>query len=1093
MHLGKAHALKLVIGSLALLWAAQARAQKNTKGVLPELKIQAMDSEDINQQRALKTELLVAKTEEKAIASLLTIIKKQRGSSNEPDLWFRLAELYMRRAKTGRFFDLHRDNSQIVKFAPPAIREQTAAQNLKKAITTYQKIEKNFPRFHSMDAVLFNTAFSFHQLKNLSSAQAYYAKVLQKFPKSNLVPDTHLAMGEMHFDQGRFTESLDHFLAIESFPTAKVYSFGVYKSAWSYYNLRQTEKGIQKLLQVAAYYHPDSERARTTKPQYNLRSEALRDLALFFSDTYSPEEAFSFFAKHTLDNELGESLLNLTSLYASHSRPKEVILVLEEFLKKRPLNSARIKTHLRLMGTYEGMKNRKLAVNQLREASLDCAQKSQWRDSHSEAAIEDCDGELAKLNLELAKKWWNLWQKNMTQRDLAEHTQEAFRLLLEREDPKNPQTKNRFAYAELLFQLGKFSEAASNYEQVADAEKQTSSKHDALYGALVAREKSNSSKKNEEILRLCDKYLENFPSGKFANQVRFKLGFIYYEQKNHSAARKWLTPLAQETKNIAREDNFISKAEDLLLDILNQEKDFGALKNLSGQLLGRTKDPTRKELLKKINEESAYAEITEIAKSSEPKLVWRLFKNYTELYPSSPLTKEAHWQALSLAFSSGQAVDGADLARQYHQRYPGEKRAVEALRQAASAYVEAGLLIDGARLLEALAAESGKPSLGLSEKDQKTFIEAAADLYKMEGGTDFLRIQNQILQMGIEPFTSDIQLERLRQLVAQKKWNDSFNLAKTLVGGKGSENTRSEARLIQAEILEKEFIDQSIKSSLERLPLVLSLKTEKLDKAQTAYLSAARMTSNLALQLRALEGLQRLYQDYVTALSVDKIRTELSSTDREALQAELAKLTDPFRTKQKETEEKIADLKKKQSLASRATLDARSQIDRQPATSPQGVIPPAYHPEFSSSREWTLFARLAPLTPICTQKAVTEEGALIKLSQRVSLCLQANQLGIAEQWAQKLSREAPQSFLSPFYWSLIAEQKGQTDKALFLIDKALAKNSDLAFLHLHKARILAKKNDWERAKDSAKKVRSLKLATPDVVEFLNQILDGGEA
>ena len=103
---------RLLILSL-IGWGFPALAVKEApKGVLPELRIEGTN-EDENQKKALQSEILISKSEQKAIDSLVNILKKRKGTPEEADLWYRLAELYMKRAKSGRFFDLNRDNADV--------------------------------------------------------------------------------------------------------------------------------------------------------------------------------------------------------------------------------------------------------------------------------------------------------------------------------------------------------------------------------------------------------------------------------------------------------------------------------------------------------------------------------------------------------------------------------------------------------------------------------------------------------------------------------------------------------------------------------------------------------------------------------------------------------------------------------------------------------------------------------------------------------------------------------------------------------------------------------------------------------------------
>ena len=93
----------LLIASLLGSGAAALASGNDERGLMPALRMDTK-SEDENDKRALQTELLITRAEMKAIESLQKIIQKKRGLPEEAELQHRLAELYMRRARTGRFF-----------------------------------------------------------------------------------------------------------------------------------------------------------------------------------------------------------------------------------------------------------------------------------------------------------------------------------------------------------------------------------------------------------------------------------------------------------------------------------------------------------------------------------------------------------------------------------------------------------------------------------------------------------------------------------------------------------------------------------------------------------------------------------------------------------------------------------------------------------------------------------------------------------------------------------------------------------------------------------------------------------------------------
>ena len=104
-----------------------ARAEdKAQPSVLEGLKFTPGDEEG-NEKKALRAELLVSATEQRAIAQIQKLIKKYKNTQLEPDLDFRLAEMYMRKSKTDRFFEVHRESSTVVKLAPRLVECGRAA------------------------------------------------------------------------------------------------------------------------------------------------------------------------------------------------------------------------------------------------------------------------------------------------------------------------------------------------------------------------------------------------------------------------------------------------------------------------------------------------------------------------------------------------------------------------------------------------------------------------------------------------------------------------------------------------------------------------------------------------------------------------------------------------------------------------------------------------------------------------------------------------------------------------------------------------------------------------------------------------------
>ncbi|MBC7457303.1 MAG: tetratricopeptide repeat protein, partial [Bdellovibrionaceae bacterium] len=249
--------LSLVV--LATSMTSLASKTKDAKGLLPEVNLNS-ESEDKNQDMAYKSEMLITKSENKAIESLQKIIQKKKGTTAEADLLYRLAELYMRRAKSGRFFDLNGEQKK-------AAVSQSATVSLNAAVKIYDSILTRFPKYVNLDAVHFNIALASLQTKQTEKAKIHYTKITTDFSKSKIYPDALLELGELYYNQENFTAALEQFKKIEAFPKSKAYQYGVYKSAWCYYNLKNNEPAVAKLKQIVESNPADT----TDEKKFNMR------------------------------------------------------------------------------------------------------------------------------------------------------------------------------------------------------------------------------------------------------------------------------------------------------------------------------------------------------------------------------------------------------------------------------------------------------------------------------------------------------------------------------------------------------------------------------------------------------------------------------------------------------------------------------------------------------------------------------------------------------------------------------------------------------------------------------------------------------
>lgn len=964
---------------------AKTKVRPGDSGVEKELRLKEGD-EGGNEVRALKTELLVIKSEKKALEQLLKLEKKYTGTRMEPEIIFRLAEIYMRRARSERFFEVHRNSEQIMTFAPQMVKEASEAAEIRKAIAHYARIQEKFPRFHSIDVVIFNNAYAHQQLGEDRQAEMLFAKLIQNHASSSLVPDAYLSLGEINFKARNFTVALENFKAIRKFPKARVYPYGLYKAAWSYYNLQDAASGIKQLEEVVAFGRQVAAKGLDSK--LDLRKEALGDLALFFGDVKTAKEAVDYFREQAQELDASPYILRLSEIYKRHSRYNDVETILKDVLAKLPGSEAAASAHEELVWNYERTKRQPEAVAQLAAFDDYCSSitPATKNDAKKLAARTECHKKISDTSRKLATKWHAIFKKFGESKSgdaLASSAEKAYRLYLKTVDAKDVESSTvRYAFAELLFSRKNFREASDLYatletDQKAGRKLDPKVSHDASYAAVVSLEKSVADKWSDpdekRFVELSTAYIQRHPEGQYVLELRFKRAFIAYEKERYDEAAPqfkkigWAKYAATDKPN-----ERIAKAQDLYLDILNIKKDFRGIKEATQDLLSRgVEQGARSGHIEKIYREAYFAEIQLMEEKGDLAGAVEAYKKFALENTTSELAPKAWWNASQLQFRLGDATGGANTCYQMHKLFPSSANGKECLTKAATTFEAMGRIDLAAKVVLNLAlvepesqdkwrevaadffAMSGSKDraitmyLKLAESKQDSakkadrikLMEKAAELARESGDMKSLReIEAQYVAKGYEPYASRITVEIAEQAFEKGDHSKAFNTAKKIIARDDlPKDLLARARFVQARVLEDEYRKQSVKARVEKIGIVLAMKTEKLEKAQKAFQSAIRYGDS-SVSVKSLRRLADCYLDYSKSVRSMPLPSGLTDADAQAFKAETEQLTIPMEEKGIESMAQALETAKKAQLRGGEIAELQNEVNRlnmKPSDGPQ--------------------------------------------------------------------------------------------------------------------------------------------------------------
>lgn len=956
--------MKLLIGSKKLVYLATttfvvgtfafAAGSKNVEDELQSVK----GDEKATEVNALKTELLVSKTESEAMKQLDRLLSRYRGTGMEPGLWLRKAELYVRQSKTERFFEISRDSETVVKLAPQKVKAASSKKYLNQAVETYEMIARRFTHYEELDVVMFNNAFTRQQLNQDKQAESLYRDLLKRYPESILIPDTHLALGEMLFERKAFQQALAEFEAIKKYPESRVYPYGIYKAAWAKYNLRDTASGLKDLEAVVAF----GKRVETEglDAKLDLRNEALTDMVLFFEDVGNSASAFSYFKNQAGELLVGGLILKLSTLYVRHSKHADHERVLADFIKKLPESPEIPLAYKSLVENYEMQRNRPSALKSIVALDEVCEPKSSWSKANLNSNSKEaglCVDTITKLSLVHANKWHRMWKKNQKYPEFADVAEAAYSIYLKYDKSSDLSLENRFAYAELLFQRNKFRDSSVQYAIVAKESKDVKLYHDAGYASIVSLEKAVNDKwsdADEKSFRvLSEVYLTRNKDGKYATDIRFKRAFIAYEKGRYKEAAPDFKDLGWNKRDTA----FGEKSQNLYLDILNIQKEYALLREYTSKLLGTKLVDSREKQIRKIYEEASFSEAQKLQESGDFFEAADAFEKFALTNKQSILADKAWWNAIELYTKEGYIIKSTDMSRQMSKIFPQSTHSKDALLRSAQGFESmlelkkaADALVDLSRMDKAQ--EIKWRSLAADFYALSGFREEAVQIYRSmtkskdqsisQGAytkltlldetnkkTSDMRLVNEIAQSGLQPQASVAQAKIAEKAFNEGNLAEAFRLAsKVLEMNKqgASKSALARGRTVQAKILQKEFVAQSVKSRGDRLAAVLQIKTEKLDKTTQAFQDVIRF-GDAKTSVGALRSMAACYGHYVDSVRGLELVGEYTKEELAALKKELENLSLPMEDKRVDTLQDALKLAKRLELRDGSISEIQSELN----------------------------------------------------------------------------------------------------------------------------------------------------------------------
>lgn len=431
----------------------------------------AIDTKEIN-----RTKQADLKRDE-AIEELKKLIPKAP-AGRKAEMIFRLAELYWEKSKYKYGLEMEVYEKSYNEWADqgqrgkaPALKDFLRESELIKqnALKLYEKVLAEYPTYERNDEVLFYLGYNEYEAGNKKVAVSHYWTLIKQFPESRLVPDAYLQLGEHFFGDNNVINARKAYERALGDPGSKSYNYALYKLAWCDYNVQEYAAGITKLKEVI-----DRSEKATDKKSVQLKGEALGDMARFFSYVDEVDTAFDYFKKKGGEEIAIRYSTRLGQLFHDQGKWELEVKTYRMLIDKYPMNDKAPYLQASIVEAFSQMNN-KPKVREEVERLVDL-----YRPGTPWYKVQKDLGDKGKAALEYA---YDLTETKL--RDLVtEYHQDAqkrkdpptyelardiYAKYLEAFSDTDSAYEMRYFYAEVLWALSEWKNAANQYEAVATA------------------------------------------------------------------------------------------------------------------------------------------------------------------------------------------------------------------------------------------------------------------------------------------------------------------------------------------------------------------------------------------------------------------------------------------------------------------------------------------------------------------------------------------------------------------------------------------------------------------------------------------------
>jgi tetratricopeptide (TPR) repeat protein len=406
-----------------------------------------------------------------------------------------------------------------------------------------------------------------------------------------------------------------------------------------------------------------------------LASEALNDIVIFYAEAGDYKEAFEYFNNVTGPKSAPSLYERLGNFYMDRGSRNKAAEIFKSLISRDPLSAKSFELQYKIVSMHSSAGNSQVFKEELFYWIERYGPGSAWQKANS--GNKDLVTK-AEMLAEATLRNYTLQNHQTAQNSRAKFSQDmaikGYELYFSSFNKSPRIDEMHFFYAELLYDMKRYNDAAVHYVWVIDNVPQSAYFDQSLLNAILAVERQLPT--NTEIKSIVgentkpiefDRTIRNFeslakklfqksPQNPNNIQIKYKLGTLYYYYNQFPAA---LTAF-NEVITMDSKSKYAEYSANLILDIYNLQKDYEGLESAADKLLSVPGLQTSSigNQIKNIKQRSAFKRAENLESGNSFLEAGNSYLKFAKENPASDLVTSAYYNA-GINFEKGLALASA--------------------------------------------------------------------------------------------------------------------------------------------------------------------------------------------------------------------------------------------------------------------------------------------------------------------------------------------------------------------------------------------------------------------------------------------------